>query len=222
MLTSVSNLLLPLVGQTNFQFVVKNGYITGPYILWALKALMSLPLLTMVGTPIASTAFFALTHHASATASMSPHGFRGSPQRPVKYYEIKKLQHHVYYALSRMFQRRIRKYDIKGVKSAIQISLTELSWPHEGVARIFTDMQQMIVIVRFLGNFSSNLMKYPYSRVTTFLGFLLSKTASTQGFWVPITRMVFPATSTQSAACSYQKNDNESIITDFEFDLIVT
>ena len=45
-------------------------------------------------------------------------------------------------------------------------------------------------------------MKYPYSRVTIFLGFMVSSTASSQGVWVPITKMVFSVTFTYSAAYS--------------------
>ena len=44
------------------------------------------------------------------------------------------------------------------------------------------------------------LLKWPYSTVTIFSGSLVSKMASTQGAWDPITRTFFPVTFMKSAA----------------------
>ena len=73
--------LVPFSGQIKFQLVTKNGYILGPYTLWALNSILSWPVI-LVGTAMASLASGVETHQAWAMLMMSPQGLRGSPYRP--------------------------------------------------------------------------------------------------------------------------------------------
>ena len=45
----------------------------------------------------------------------------------------------VQFTLSRMLHRRVGENHIKPVEGAVKVSLTELSWAHEGEARVLTN-----------------------------------------------------------------------------------